>query len=78
MAVDITIEGVPEEVRERLAERATLQGQSIQEFLRDELQRMASHPSMSAWLREVRARKKEMGTRIPPSTILGARDVDRV
>ena len=77
MAVQITIRGVPEEVRDRLAERAALQRQSMQEFLRGELERIASRPSVSAWLSEVRARKEVMGNRIPPSAILGNRYVDR-
>jgi plasmid stability protein len=77
MAVQITIRGVPQEVRDELAVRAAFQRQSMQEFLRGELERIASRPSIEAWLQEVRARKKLMGTRIPPSAILRARDADR-
>ena len=54
MAVQITIRGVPEEVRDELAVRAALERQSMQEFLRGELERIASRPSVSAWLSEVR------------------------
>ena len=77
MAVQITIRGVPEEVRDELAMRAALERQSMQEFLRGELERIASRPSLDTWLQEVRARKGVTGTRIPPSAILGARDADR-
>ena len=77
MAVQITIRGVPEEVRDELAVRAALQRQSMQEFLRSELERIASRPSVSAWLREVRTRKEVTGTRVPPSAILAAREADR-
>ena len=77
MAVQITIRGVPEEVRDELAARAALQRQSMQEFLRCELERIASRPSVGTWLQEVRIRKEATGTRVPPSDILRARDADR-
>lgn len=77
MVVQITIRGVPEQVRDELAARAALQRQSMQEFLRCELERIASRPSIDVWLQEVRRRKEAAGTRIPPSAILRARDADR-
>ena len=77
MAVQITIRGVPEEVRDELAVRAALERQSMQEFLRGELERIASRPSVSAWLSEVRSRKAVTGTRVTPSAILEARNADR-
>ena len=77
MTVQITIRGVPEAVRNELAARAALQRQSMQAFLRSELERIASRPTIGAWLQEVRARKEAAGTRIPPSAILRARNADR-
>ena len=77
MSVQITIRGVPEEVRDELAARAALQRQSMQEFLRCELERIASRPSLDAWLQGVRDRKEAAGTRVRPSSILRARDADR-
>ena len=77
MPVRITIRGVPQKVRDELAVRAALQRQSMQEFLRCELERIASRPSIGAWLQGVRRRKAAAGTRISPSTILRARDADR-
>ena len=77
MLVQITIRGVSEEVRDELAARAALQRQSMQEFLRCELERIASRPSLGAWLRGVRDRKQAAGTPVPPSRILRARDADR-
>ena len=77
MPVQITIRGVPEEVRDVLAVRAAQERQSMQEFLRGELERIASRPSISEWLRDVRRSKEAAGTRIPPSVILEARDADR-
>lgn len=77
MPVQITIRGVPEEVRDELAVRAALQRQSMQEFLRGELERIASRPSIAAWLQGVRDRKAVAQTRVQPSSILRARDADR-
>ena len=77
MPVQITIRGVPEEVRDELAVRAALQRQSMQEFLRGELERIASRPSIAAWLQGVRDRKAVAQTRVTPSSILRARDADR-
>lgn len=78
MSVQITIRGVPEEVRNEIAARAALQGQSMQEFLRCELERIAARPSLGTWLRGVRDRKAAAGTRVRPSRILSARDADRL
>ena len=77
MVVQLTIRGIPEEVRDELAVRAALRRQSMQQFIRGELERIASRPAIETWLQEVRARKEVMGTRIPPSDILRARDADR-
>ncbi len=77
MPVQITIRNVPEEVRDELAVRAALQRQSMQEFLRGELERIASRPSAAAWLQEVRARKAVAETRVEPQKIVRARDAGR-
>ena len=77
MAVQLTIRGVPEEVRDELAARAALRRQSMQEYLRGELERMASRPSPSQWLERVRERKEAAGTRVTRSSIVRARDADR-
>ena len=77
MAVQITIRGVPEHVRDELAVRAASQRQSMQEYLRRVLERIASRPSLGAWLEGVRERKEAAGTRVGPSSILRARDADR-
>ncbi len=77
MPVQITIRNVPEEVRDELAVRAARQRQSMQEFLRAELERIASRPSLAAWLHGVHERKTVAGTRVEPDQILRARDADR-
>jgi plasmid stability protein len=77
MAVQLTIRDVPEKVRDELAARAALQGKSMQEYVRGELERMASRPTVDAWLSAVRERKLASGRRIRRSTVLRARDADR-
>lgn len=76
MGVQLTIRDVPEQVRDELASRAALQGKSMQEFLRGELERLASRPSLDAWLSALRDRKQAT-RRVPASKILRARDADR-
>jgi plasmid stability protein len=77
MSVRITIRDVPEEVRDELAARAALQGKSMQEYLRSELERMASRPSMDKWLEGVRKRKSLANTRLTAKQILQHRNADR-
>ena len=77
MTVQITIRGVPEDVRDALASRAAFKRQSMQEFLRGELARIVARPSREAWLRAVRDRKAVAGSRVAASTILRARGADR-
>ena len=78
MSVQLTIRDVPEQVRDELAARAALQRKSMQEFLRCELERIASRPSLDVWLKTVRDRKDAAGTRLGAAAILRARDADRV
>ena len=77
MAIQITVRGVPEEVRDELAARAALARLSMQEYLRRELERIASRPSLDRWLEEVRERKALGGTRVGACSILASRDSKR-
>jgi plasmid stability protein len=77
MPVQLTIRDVPDQVRDELAARAALQRKSMQEFLRGELEKIASRPSIEVWLQTVRERKDAAGTRVDTATILQARDADR-
>jgi len=77
MGVQITIRGVPEDVRDKIAARAAAKGQSMQEYLRGELVRLVAKPSIEEWLRDVRARKRAMKNRVTTEEILRARDADR-
>jgi hypothetical protein len=77
MPVQITIRDVSEKVRDELASRAALQGKSMQEYLRVELERLAARPSVDAWVERVRSRKRALQTRVSATQILKNRDADR-
>ena len=77
MGVQISIRGVPEDVRDELAARARLQGKSMQEYLLGELERLAAKPSVEQWLKDLKRRKALTGTRVPSSEIVRAVHADR-
>lgn len=77
MAVQITIRNVPDSVRDELAARAARQGQSMQEYLRGELERLAARPPVEKVLERMRERKVTAPARIEPEEILELRDADR-
>jgi antitoxin FitA len=77
MSVQITIRDVPEKVRDELAARAALQGKSMQEYLSSELLRMASRPSIDAWLKQVRRRKRTTQSQVSSDQIIRIRDLDK-
>lgn len=77
MRVQITIRGVSEHVRDELSARAASRGQSMEEYLGIELERIASRPSPDAWLQGVRGRNKAGALQVSPFGILHARDIDR-
>jgi plasmid stability protein len=77
VAVQINIRDVPERVRDELAARAALQGKSMQEFLRAELERLTARPSIDALLQQVRKRKRATQTRVTSKQILDNRNADR-
>lgn len=73
----ITIRGVSDEVRDKLALRAARAGQSLQEHLRMELTRLAAGPSAEELMERVRERKAATGSRLAGADILRHRDEDR-
>ena len=77
MPKQITIKGVPDKVHKELKERAALKGQSMQEYLRRELEDLASRPSADIFWERYRRRKIEAGLSVPSDVILQARDADR-
>lgn len=77
MATTMTIRHVPDEVRNELAARAARSGRSLQEFMLDEIVRLASKPSVADLVADVRERKRRSGRRVGRDAILADRDTDR-
>ena len=76
MAVQITIRDVPDSVRDELAARAALQGKSMQEYLRGELERLATRPTVEDLLTRIRDRKRLAPRELSPAEIVELRDAD--
>jgi antitoxin FitA len=51
----ITVRNIPDDVRNELAARAARAGQSMQEYLREQLVELASRPTVSDLLARIRA-----------------------
>lgn len=77
MGVQITIRDVPEDVRDQLKARAASRGQSMQRYLRGELERLVAKPTVEEWVAQVRARKRLSNNRVTTESILQAIDADR-
>lgn len=77
MSVAITIRNVPDEVRAKLAEKASRSGKSLQEFLSAELTELAFRQSPVDFVAGVAQRVELEGLHVPATQILAARDSDR-
>jgi len=75
--VSITIENLPDSVRDELAARAERSGLSLQEFLKEKLINLASTPDATSLLERVKARKEANGTSLSREEILSHLDSDR-
>ncbi|MGY1669456.1 FitA-like ribbon-helix-helix domain-containing protein [Geodermatophilus sp. SYSU D00710] len=77
MPVSMTIRDVPDETRDELAARAARAGQSLQEYVRAQLNELARRPSpVDLWDR-VEHRVRATGSRLAAGEILELRDDDR-
>ena len=77
MDVEIRISGVSEEVCNLLKNRAASEQQSLQDFLRCELERIAERQSNEEWLERVRKFRETHPIEVSSEEILRARDADR-
>lgn len=77
MVVRITAPDVPEAVRDELAARVALANKSMQAYLREELDQLASKPSIDRWLEQVRDRLATSRTHMPTEDILRHLDAVR-
>ena len=77
MTVSMTIRDVPDETRDELAARAARAGQSLQEYVRAQLNELARRPSpVDLWDR-VEHRIRATGSSLAAKEILDLRDEDR-
>ena len=77
MPVSMTIRGIPNEVRDALAERASRAGQSLQEYVRAELIELARRPTMAELMERIRARKAATSSAVTTEQVLHNLDEDR-
>ena len=73
----ITVRNVPARVHRELMARAARRGQSLQELVLSELERVATRPSAADLVERIRARKELTGSRLSPQQIIKYRDADR-
>ncbi len=73
----ITIRNVPEELHAILTERARMRGQSLQEYLLSELNKLAQKPDVDVWLATLEAERRENPVHINAEEILALRDSQR-
>jgi plasmid stability protein len=70
MPVSITIRNVPDETRNELAARAARSGRSLQEYLRAELERLASKPDPETLWARVEDYARLHGAEVTPEMVL--------
>lgn len=77
MPVSMTIRDVPDETRAELAARAARAGQSLQEYVRAQLNALVATPDQAELWNRVRRRLRATGSSISTADILAAKDSDR-
>ena len=70
MTVSLTIRDLPEELRDRLKERAEAALQSINSYLLDILERESGLPTMAEWADTVVARRRFSDLAVDPVAVL--------
>ena len=79
MPKQITIRRVPDEIHSAIQTRAERMGQSMQQFLLDQLELLVPRDKLrfDEWFKRVRSRRREGGPSIEVDDILKERDIDR-
>ena len=77
MAVSVTIRNLPDETRNELAARAAATGRSLQEYLRQELIKLAERPDPEMVMALIRERKERSGRGLSTAAILRHLHADR-
>lgn len=77
MTVNITVRHVALKVRNELASRAALEGQSLQGYLRSQLEALAQRPTTKQWIEQVRKRKQRSAIEVSTQEVLRQLAEDR-
>jgi antitoxin FitA len=77
MGTSITVRNVSQDAHDKLASRAALKGQSLQEYLRIKLEDMANQLDPDEWVAMVRRRKETMESSVTVEKILAWKNMDR-
>lgn len=77
MTSSITVRDVPDEVRDELAARAAMSGQSLQEYLLSWLMELARRHDSETTAARIRARKPATKSTLPTNRILADLNEDR-
>jgi hypothetical protein len=72
----ITVRNVSQETRDKLAARASLKGQSLQEYLLAKLDEVADQLDPAEWIEQVRRDKATMVSSLTTEKILKYKDMD--
>ena len=73
----ITVRNVSQKTRDKLASRAALKGQSLQEYLLSKLDEVADQLEPAEWIEQVRREKATMVSSVTTEKILKYKDMDR-
>jgi plasmid stability protein len=74
MSKMIQVRDVPEEIHAVLKSRAALEGMSLSDFLKRELEQLARRPSLREWLESSRQLKRIGGSQSAAEVIRQMRD----
>ena len=77
MSDTITIRDVPNDAHDELMARADLYGQSLQEYVRTELDTLAGKPDMKELMARLREWKAQAGINVPIERILAELHAER-
>jgi plasmid stability protein len=77
MATSITVRNVSQETHDKLASRAALKGQSLQEYLRSKLDEVANQLDPDEWVEMVRRRTASMESSVTVEKILRYKEMDK-
>jgi plasmid stability protein len=73
----IQIRNVPEKLHRKLKARAAAEGMTLTDYLRGEIERLATKPTLKQWVREVRERGLVVDTEFSAAELIRQDREDR-